>query len=80
MCILFIYRNPEASVDSYRLIIAANRDEFFVRPAKPAHYWEKYPHCLGGIISYSFMWFKTLFSNIKIYYYYIIVDTIFLFV
>ncbi|XP_033215965.1 transport and Golgi organization protein 2 isoform X2 [Belonocnema kinseyi] len=48
MCILFIYRDPEANADSYRLIIASNRDEFFARPAKPAHYWGKYPYCLGG--------------------------------
>lgn len=48
MCILFIYRNPEASVDSFRLIVVSNRDEVLNRPAKPAHYWEKHPHCLGG--------------------------------
>lgn len=48
MCILFIYRNPEASADSYRLIIVSNRDEFFARPADPADYWKKHPHCLGG--------------------------------
>ncbi|KAI4497044.1 hypothetical protein M0802_007790 [Mischocyttarus mexicanus] len=49
MCILFIYRNPNADAESYRLILAANRDEYFNRPALPAHYWEKYPMCLGGI-------------------------------
>lgn len=48
MCILFIYRNPEADTNSFRLIIVANRDEMLNRPAKPAHYWEKHPHCLGG--------------------------------
>lgn len=48
MCILFIYRNPDADAESYRLILAANRDEFFKRPALPAHYWEQYPTCLGG--------------------------------
>ncbi|XP_043486468.1 transport and Golgi organization 2 homolog [Polistes fuscatus] len=49
MCILFIYRNPNADAESYRLILAANRDEYFKRPALPAHYWEKHPTCLGGI-------------------------------
>ncbi|XP_011881146.1 PREDICTED: transport and Golgi organization protein 2 homolog, partial [Vollenhovia emeryi] len=49
MCILFIYRNPNADVKSYRLIIASNRDETYKRPALPAHYWEKHPECLGGI-------------------------------
>ncbi|XP_011644020.1 transport and Golgi organization 2 homolog [Pogonomyrmex barbatus] len=49
MCILFIYRNPDADVRSYRLIIASNRDETYKRPASSAHYWDKYPECLGGI-------------------------------
>ncbi|XP_043673050.1 transport and Golgi organization protein 2 [Vespula pensylvanica] len=49
MCILFIYRNPNADGKSYRLILAGNRDEIFKRPALPAHYWKKYPMCLGGI-------------------------------
>jgi len=48
MCILFIYRNPDADVTSYRLIIASNRDEIYKRPASSAHYWEKHPECLGG--------------------------------
>lgn len=49
MCILFIYRNPDASAESYRLIVATNREEYLIRPAKPAHYWEDHPECLGGI-------------------------------
>ncbi|XP_046824333.1 transport and Golgi organization protein 2 isoform X1 [Vespa crabro] len=49
MCILFIYRNPNADAKSYRLILAGNRDEIFKRPALPAHYWKEYPTCLGGI-------------------------------
>lgn len=48
MCILFIYRNPDADIRSYRLIIASNRDEAYKRPASSAHYWEKHPECLGG--------------------------------
>lgn len=49
MCILFIYRNPAANSESYRLILATNRDEYVKRPALPAHYWKNYPECLGGI-------------------------------
>lgn len=48
MCILFIYRNPDADSESYRLILVSNRDEDIKRPALPAHYWENHPLCLGG--------------------------------
>lgn len=48
MCILFIYRNPDANSESYRLIVATNRDEYLKRPALPAHYWKNHPECLGG--------------------------------
>ncbi|CAD1475494.1 unnamed protein product, partial [Heterotrigona itama] len=48
MCILFIYRNPDADSESYRLILVSNRDEDLKRPALPAHYWENHPLCLGG--------------------------------
>lgn len=32
----------------YRLIIAANRDEFYDRPTVPAAWWQDLPHVLGG--------------------------------
>lgn len=32
----------------YPLVIAANRDEFYQRPASSARYWEDHPQILGG--------------------------------
>lgn len=45
MClILFAYR-----CDADRpLIVAANRDEFYARPALPAHFWDDEPRIFGG--------------------------------
>ena len=45
MClILFAYKiHP-----SYRLIVAANRDEFYERPSQPADFWDKQPQILAG--------------------------------
>lgn len=45
MClILFAYRtHPE-----YRLILAANRDEFFARPTEPLAFWPDEPEILAG--------------------------------
>lgn len=36
------------SHDKYKMIIAANRDEFYSRPTAPVHYWEDHPNILGG--------------------------------
>ncbi len=45
MClILFAYRMHP----TYRLIVAANRDEFYGRPTAPAQYWEDEPAILAG--------------------------------
>lgn len=45
MClILFAYnRHPD-----YRLILAANRDEYYNRPTKPLSFWEDVPAILAG--------------------------------
>jgi uncharacterized protein with NRDE domain len=45
MClILFSYRaHPQ-----FRLLIAANRDEFYSRPTAPADFWPEQPDLLGG--------------------------------
>lgn len=32
----------------YKLIIAANRDEFYARPTKEAHYWPDHPELFAG--------------------------------
>lgn len=45
MClILFAYKVHPV----YKLIVAANRDEFYGRPTAPAHYWEDQPDILAG--------------------------------
>lgn len=45
MCLIFlsIQNHPQ-----YKLIIAANRDEFYQRQTAPAAYWHDYPEILGG--------------------------------
>lgn len=45
MClIIFQYKQHE----KYKLIVAANRDEFYGRPAKEAHFWADQPDILAG--------------------------------
>lgn len=48
MCIIFLYQNN--SKDShYKLILAANRDEYLGRPTKPAEFLQNAPDILCGI-------------------------------
>lgn len=45
MCtILFSWKK----IPGYRLILIANRDEFYERPTALAHWWEDYPNVLAG--------------------------------
>lgn len=45
MCLIFlsIQKHP-----AYKLIVAANRDEFYERNTLPAHVWEDHSHIIGG--------------------------------
>lgn len=45
MCLIFLALNHHPA---YKLIVAANRDEFYARKTAPAHFWEDYPTILGG--------------------------------
>ena len=45
MCLLMAAHAQHAD---YRLIVAANRDEYYVRPAAPAAYWNDNAWILGG--------------------------------
>ncbi|MEQ8425821.1 MAG: NRDE family protein, partial [Cyclobacteriaceae bacterium] len=45
MCLIFI------SIDNhpkYKLVVAANRDEFYKRRTAPASFWEDHPEVVGG--------------------------------
>ena len=45
MCLIFAAINYHPV---YKLIIAANRDEFYNRKTAAANYWQDYPNVLGG--------------------------------
>ncbi len=45
MCLIFLSVNQHPT---YKLIIAANRDEFYNRDTAPADYWQDHPSILGG--------------------------------
>ena len=39
MCILFFSFSDDPS-QPYKLVLTSNRDEFYARPTKPAHFWD----------------------------------------
>jgi uncharacterized protein with NRDE domain len=45
MCLIAFAYNVHPS---YRLILAANRDEFYERPSAAADFWKDYPQVLAG--------------------------------
>lgn len=45
MCLLFFAYDCHPR---YRLILAANRDEYYKRPTQSAHFWESHPEVLAG--------------------------------
>jgi len=45
MCLIFV---AIKSHPKYKLIVAANRDEFYARSTAPANWWTDHPQILGG--------------------------------
>jgi len=45
MCLIFLSINQHSN---YKLIVAANRDEFYARRTKAAEFWNNQPMILGG--------------------------------
>ena len=45
MCLIVFANNI---LDDYKLIFAANRDEFYNRPSEQAEFWNEYPDLLAG--------------------------------
>lgn len=45
MCLIFLSVKQHPA---YKLIIAANRDEFYERKTAAAHFWVDHPHIVGG--------------------------------
>ena len=45
MCLIFIALKNHSK---YKLVVAANRDEFYDRKTAPASFWKDHPQILGG--------------------------------
>jgi hypothetical protein len=50
MCIIFFDYRPDGGAHGYKLVLAANRDEVFSRPAAPASFWPGGRVLAGGRI------------------------------
>ncbi|XP_057295734.1 transport and Golgi organization 2 homolog isoform X2 [Hydractinia symbiolongicarpus] len=49
MCIVFLWKQERKELlCNFKFILAANRDEYFNRPAKPANFWPGEPNIIGG--------------------------------
>ena len=57
MCILFVAIEQH---EQYPLIIAANRDEFVVRPTLPSHFWGASQQILSGIDQQAGGWLANI--------------------
>src|SRR2546428_821351 len=44
MCLIAVANGSQ----KFPLVIAANRDEFYARPTRPAHAWDDDPRVIGG--------------------------------
>jgi len=53
MCLILVAWRVHAD---YPLVLAANRDEFFARPAAPAHWWREPPILAGRDLSAGGTW------------------------
>ena len=45
MCLIFLSLRQHPQ---YKLVVAANRDEFYARQTAPAAFWQDHPYVLGG--------------------------------
>lgn len=45
MCLIFLSLRQHPT---YKLVLAANRDEFYARKTAPAEFWSDHPYVLGG--------------------------------
>lgn len=62
MCILFVHVNPDPEKGQYRLVLASNRDENYMRPTKPARQIEN-TNLIGGKGNISHL--STIFIILK---------------
>ena len=49
MCIAFMSISDDPRKDGYKVIIAANRDEFYNRPTKELDWWDDSPDVISGV-------------------------------